>query len=119
MSFQILEIVVYSRDDRRRILALRPGAVNVITGDSKTGKSALIEIVDYCLGAGECRIPNPTRDHSADRRMGRRKAPDGQGTGLRRATVPRARAAQQHRLLRQDRAQSGDSRSDRASPNHE
>jgi hypothetical protein len=57
MSFQILEVVLYNRDGRRRVLSLSPGTVNVITGDSKTGKSALIEIVDYCLGAGECRIP--------------------------------------------------------------
>lgn len=57
MSFQILEIVLYSHDGRRRILALKAGQMNVITGDSKTGKSALIDIVDYCLGSDECRVP--------------------------------------------------------------
>ena len=31
--------------------------MNVITGASKTGKSALIDIVDYCFGSGECRVP--------------------------------------------------------------
>jgi len=31
--------------------------VNIITGASKTGKSALIDVVDYCFGASECRIP--------------------------------------------------------------
>ena len=31
--------------------------LNVITGASKTGKSALIDIVDYCFGSGECRVP--------------------------------------------------------------
>jgi hypothetical protein len=36
---------------------LKAGAVNVITGASKTGKSALIDIVDYCFGSGECRVP--------------------------------------------------------------
>jgi hypothetical protein len=30
----------------------------VITGASKTGKSALIDIVDYCFGSGQCRVPD-------------------------------------------------------------
>lgn len=57
MSLQILDIVVYSHEGESRALALRPGATNVITGASKTGKSALVDIVDYCFGAGECRVP--------------------------------------------------------------
>lgn len=31
--------------------------MNIITGDSKTGKSALISIVDYCLGSSSCAVP--------------------------------------------------------------
>ena len=57
MSMQILDIVVFSHDARRRALSLKPGRVNVITGASKTGKSALVDIVDYCFGASECRVP--------------------------------------------------------------
>ncbi len=57
MTMQILDIVVYSHDGRRRVLSLRPGQVNIITGASKTGKSALVDIVDYCFGAEECRVP--------------------------------------------------------------
>lgn len=57
MSFQILDIVLYGFNQQRRVLPLRLGQVNIITGASKTGKTALIEIVDYCLGSGECRIP--------------------------------------------------------------
>jgi len=52
MSFQIKDIVVYSHRGQRRILPLKTGELNIITGSSKTGKSALIEIMDYCLGAG-------------------------------------------------------------------
>ena len=37
-------------------VSLTPG-VNVITGKSSTGKSALIEIFDYCLGSSEFTIP--------------------------------------------------------------
>ena len=58
MSLQILDIVLYNADGRMRKLSLRPGAVNVITGGSKTGKSALIEIVDYCFGSSTCRVPD-------------------------------------------------------------
>ena len=57
MSMQILNIVLYGYDGHQRTLNLRAGGVNVITGASKTGKSALIDIVDYCFGSGECRVP--------------------------------------------------------------
>lgn len=49
---QITRVVLYHRDGlRSRDIDLRPGELNVITGVSETGKSMLIEIVDYCLGA--------------------------------------------------------------------
>lgn len=57
MTMQILAIVVYSHDGRRRDLPLVPGNLNIITGSSKTGKSALAEIVNYCFGAGTCEVP--------------------------------------------------------------
>lgn len=53
---QILDIVLYSHDGRRRGLELRPGRVNVVTGGSTTGKSALVDIVDYCFGSDECNV---------------------------------------------------------------
>ena len=56
MSFQITEIVLYGPVEEPRVLALRPGELNIITGRSRTGKSSLISIVDYCLGAGECGV---------------------------------------------------------------
>jgi uncharacterized Zn finger protein (UPF0148 family) len=57
MSFQILDIIVYGFNGERRILSLHLGQLNIITGASKTGKTALIEILDYCLGSDECKIP--------------------------------------------------------------
>lgn len=57
VSFQILDVVLYSFNRERRILSLKPGRLNIITGASKTGKTALIEIIDYCLGASECGVP--------------------------------------------------------------
>ena len=54
---QILEIVVYSRIGQKRVVKLVPGKVNIITGQSHTGKSALIHIVNYCLGGSTCQVP--------------------------------------------------------------
>lgn len=54
---QILDIVVFSHDGQHRALSLNAGQVNIVTGGSKTGKSALVDIVDYCFGAGECGVP--------------------------------------------------------------
>lgn len=56
MTFQIANIILYSHDGRIRELPLRLGELNVITGASKTGKSALIDIVDYCTGRGDCYV---------------------------------------------------------------
>ncbi len=65
MFFQIKEIVLWPRDksyEPRRV-SFELGRVNVITGASRTGKSAIIPIIDYCLGSGKCRIPvNTIRD---------------------------------------------------------
>lgn len=57
MKFQILNILVYGANGQIRYIELKPDAVNVVTGQSKTGKSALIHIVDYCLGRRECNVP--------------------------------------------------------------
>jgi len=50
---QIEKIILYGEQDRIRILDFAIGKVNIITGDSKTGKSSLIEIVNYCLGGSD------------------------------------------------------------------
>lgn len=39
-----------------RELSFKVGALNILTGASKTGKSAIIDIVDYCTGRGECNV---------------------------------------------------------------
>jgi hypothetical protein len=56
MSMTIGSIVIYSHDGQHRELLLKSGCMNVITGDSKTGKSAIIDIIDYCLGRSSCNV---------------------------------------------------------------
>jgi hypothetical protein len=57
MSLQIRSIVVFGRDGNRRRIDFRLGALNVLTGASRTGKSAILDIVDYCWGRDECTVP--------------------------------------------------------------
>ena len=59
MYFQIRGIVLWPRDGNfePRTLKFELGKVNVISGASRTGKSAVIPIIDYCLGSSTCSIP--------------------------------------------------------------
>jgi Protein of unknown function (DUF3732) len=58
MYFQILKLILWPRTrEAPRIVNFKKGVVNVISGSSKTGKSAVIPIIDYCLGADKCAIP--------------------------------------------------------------
>ncbi|GAB2468498.1 DUF3732 domain-containing protein [Comamonas humi] len=62
MFFQIRSIVLWPRNPafRPRRLRFDLGKVNVISGASRTGKSAVIPIIDYCLGSSTCSIPVKT-----------------------------------------------------------
>lgn len=59
MEFQIERLIVWSREgvDDINQVEFHPGMVNVVTGDTRTGKSAIIPIIDYCLGSTKCLIP--------------------------------------------------------------
>jgi len=57
MSFQLKRLAIYSRGGDCRTLDFKLGAVNVITGASQTGKSALIQIIEYCLGRTDFDLP--------------------------------------------------------------
>jgi hypothetical protein len=66
MSLQISKLVLYSRKGDLREVAFRPGNLSIITGASKTGKSAIIDIVDYCTGRSECNVADGViREHVA------------------------------------------------------
>ncbi len=54
---QMRAILIYSHDGRHRVVSFEPGRVNIISGDSRTGKSAILGIIDYCFGASECDVP--------------------------------------------------------------
>lgn len=68
MKFQILKLIIWPKisNFNPQVVVFKPGMVNIITGGSRTGKSAIIPIIDYCLASSDCSIPIDTiRDHAA------------------------------------------------------
>lgn len=51
---QILELVLYSKNGDKRSMFFNQGRVNIITGKSKSGKSTVGDIIEYCLGGSKC-----------------------------------------------------------------
>src|SRR5690606_15910215 len=53
---QIEKIILYNKIGETRVLPFNLGQVNIISGESKSGKTALIGILDYCLASNSCDI---------------------------------------------------------------
>lgn len=58
MNFGIDSIVLWSESNDVRLLEFERNKVNVITGESQTGKSTILKIFDYCFLASEHDIPH-------------------------------------------------------------
>lgn len=59
MNFSINSLILWPRKKEfsfKRIPFVQ-GKINIITGASRTGKSAIIPIIDYCLCSDKCTIP--------------------------------------------------------------
>jgi hypothetical protein len=54
---KIRSIHIYSHEGQRRDLPFKVEGLNVITGRSSTGKSALAEIIEYCMGRSSFNVP--------------------------------------------------------------
>ncbi len=54
---KISSIHIYSHSGQRRDLRFKVDGLNVITGRSSTGKSALSEIIEYCMGRSSFNVP--------------------------------------------------------------
>lgn len=55
--WNIASIFFIGEEGNFRFIDLDPGRVNVITGASGTGKSAIIKVLDFCLGSSKCQLP--------------------------------------------------------------
>ena len=67
-NIQIENIVIWPKNPKLepKILSFAKGKINIIYGLSQTGKSAIIPIIDYCLGSTQNKIPvGYIRDYSA------------------------------------------------------
>lgn len=56
MSFRILEIGVYSHAGEVSSVPFNKSGLSIVTGASKTGKSSLIDIIEYCFGRDTCNV---------------------------------------------------------------
>lgn len=55
---QIREIILYSNHGETNSVPFRIGKMNVIKGTPSSGKSALSDIVEYCIGREACMVPS-------------------------------------------------------------
>jgi hypothetical protein len=66
LSIRILEIGVYGYNNDLSSVRLNPFGLSIITGESKTGKSSLIDIIEYCFGREQCHVSDGViRQHVA------------------------------------------------------
>lgn len=56
MKYNIEKIILWLNNGKKRELEFKPNKVNVITGDSNTGKTAILEIIDYCYFSSKSTI---------------------------------------------------------------
>jgi len=54
---KIKSIVIYSHNGQKREITFIVDGLNIITGRSSTGKSALSEIIEYCMGRSTFNVP--------------------------------------------------------------
>jgi hypothetical protein len=59
LKLQITELILWPRKSglTPQVVPFKRNKANIITGASKTGKSSIIPIIDYCLGSERCAIP--------------------------------------------------------------
>lgn len=56
---QISEVVLYGKNGKKKSIKFKENSVNIIQSLHNTGKSSLIEIIDYCLGEHENHVQSP------------------------------------------------------------
>lgn len=54
---KIKSIHIYSHEGQQRDLQFKVDGLNIITGRSSTGKSALSDIIEYCMGRSSFNVP--------------------------------------------------------------
>ena len=53
---KIKALVAYGHAEVRRIIHFNTHGISIISGESKSGKSSIGDIIEYCLGGSSCSI---------------------------------------------------------------
>jgi hypothetical protein len=48
-----MNLILWLKNEKKRIIHFEPNKINIITGDSNTGKTAILDIIDYCFLASK------------------------------------------------------------------
>jgi hypothetical protein len=96
MTWRIRSLVLYQRDGvDRRTLEFHTHGVNVITGNSQTGKSAVLDILNYILMSNSCPIPKGIIRQAVSHVGGHFVGPDGELLIIRPLPAPGAKKSTQ------------------------
>ena len=57
MKVWLKKLVLYGYGGETRTISFERDRLSIITEESKTGKSAIIHIINYCLGSDQCHVP--------------------------------------------------------------
>lgn len=65
MKFVINKIILWgnSSDDAPKEIEFLPNKVNVVTGESNTGKTCILKIIDYCLFGASNEVPDDINEN--------------------------------------------------------
>ena len=66
MRFCINKVLLWQKNGRLRELKFKENKINIITGDSSTGKSEIISIIEYCLFSSEADITEVKINENVD-----------------------------------------------------
>ena len=66
MKLILKEVILWLKNGKKRSVPFEPNKVNVITGGSLTGKTAILQIFDYCLFASSSKIPETDINENVD-----------------------------------------------------
>lgn len=66
MNFVFCDLILWRKNGSTRMVHFEPNKVNVITGESHTGKTAILGIIDYCLFSSTHKIPQSVINENVD-----------------------------------------------------
>lgn len=66
MKFSLNKMVLWLNNGQKRVVNFLPNKINVITGNSGKGKTAMLDIFDYCFFSSKSKIPEGIINENTD-----------------------------------------------------